>query len=155
MERGQGFERFHRTEAPRLRLLVAFMVDDQALRDPILIGSWLIVRHRWPELARQPRPDLWLLTMTLRALRHRGTPVTVAPVPQVETSLPGTDTAAVVAGLRALDPPLRLAVVLRHLLGLNLDEVADVADLPAQLIRDQLSRGLRSVEDHLDKRATG
>ncbi|MGH3568580.1 MAG: sigma factor-like helix-turn-helix DNA-binding protein [Pseudonocardia sp.] len=155
MERGQGFERFHRAEAPRLRLLVALMVDDQALRDPILTGSWLIVRHRWPELARQPRPDLWLLTMTLRTLRHRGAPLTVATVQQVETSLPCSEPAAVVAGLRALDPPLRLVVVLRHLLGLSLDEVADVADLPVQLIRDHLSRGLRSVEDHLDERATG
>ncbi|MGI9001164.1 MAG: hypothetical protein ACR2GH_05810 [Pseudonocardia sp.] len=155
MERGQGFEPFHRAQAPRLRLLVALMVDDQALRDPILTGSWLIVRHRWPELARQPRPDLWLLTLTLRTLRHRGVPLTVVPVPQVETSFPGVDTAAVVAGLRALDPPLRLVVVLRHLLGLNLDEMVDVAGLPAQLIREQLSCGLRSVEDHLGQRATG
>ncbi|MGH3614996.1 MAG: hypothetical protein ACRDRK_20860 [Pseudonocardia sp.] len=155
MERGQGFEPFHRAQAPRLRLLVALMVDDQALRDPILTGSWLIVRHRWPELARQPRPDLWLLTLILRTLRHRGDPLTVVPVPQVETLFPGVDTAAVVAGLRALDPPLRLVVVLRHLLGLNLDEMVDVAGLPAQLIGEQLSCGLRGVEDHLGRRAAG
>jgi len=54
------------------------------------------------------------------------------------------------AALMLLTPPVRAAIVLRHVDGLSVAEVAEALGRPQGTIKAQVHRGLRELRDHLE-----
>jgi RNA polymerase sigma factor (sigma-70 family) len=106
--------------------------------------------------ALQPRP--WLLTILLNLWRNSlrtaaRQPDLVAEVPEiadpgegVEQAVQRRETGRELAGLLAVLPPeQRAAVVLRHVSGLPVTEIAAILHRPEGTVKSHISRGLRRL----------
>jgi RNA polymerase sigma-70 factor (ECF subfamily) len=113
-----------------------------------------------PDRIRALRPRSWLLTITLnlwrnhqRALARRPppTPLDQAVDPpdllaDVEQSVGRRESDRELAALlTALPPDQRVAVVLRHVIGLPIAEIADVLGKSEGTVKSQIARGLRRL----------
>ena len=63
---------------------------------------------------------------------------------------PDPDAVALIAALARLPGPQRTAVVLHHLVGLPVAEVAREIGVPEGTVKARLSRGRRALALHLD-----
>jgi len=103
--------------------------------------------ERWPVVSRYDDPEAWVRLVAIRmlsnrtrqarnavrAVRRHGTPG-AAPAPNGD----GLDVAA---ALRRLPVGQRQVLVLHHLIGLSVLEVADALQLPSGTVKSRLSRG--------------
>jgi RNA polymerase sigma-70 factor (ECF subfamily) len=101
---------------------------------------------RWSEVSTYDDPAAWVRTVAFRlavsrwrktrnslvAWRRHGT----AHVPDLSP-----DHVALVAALRQISAPQREAIVLHHLVGLSVDEIADQTGTPTGTIKARLARG--------------
>jgi RNA polymerase sigma factor (sigma-70 family) len=120
-------------------------------------------------LALRPRP--WLVTIQLNVCRNWGRAQARRPdhpargqhaLPDGEQAAPGADvepqaelaeTSRELAGLLALLPPAqRYAVVLRHVAGMPVDEIAEVLGCPPGTVKSHVSRALSRLRTMLTPR---
>jgi RNA polymerase sigma factor (sigma-70 family) len=108
------------------------------LRDPGALRKWL--------LTIQSREAFRLLRRLRRFVRfdHRVTEIPVGG-PNADESL------AVRAALRTLPPRMRAAVVLRHMVGLSVAEVAAALGTSENTVKTQLRLGLVRLREALDE----
>ena len=141
------FDAFYgRTSAASVRALHA-MTGDLAEAQDVVQEAYARAWQRWSALREYDAPEAWVRTVAWRLavsrrrrarvglakLRDTGPPETVPP--------PGPEHVAVVAALRRLPPAQRRAVVLHHLVGLSVAEVAAETGVPAGTVKARLSRG--------------
>lgn len=106
------------------------------LKDPAALRSWL--------LTIQTREAFRLVRRLRRGFGLRGAVVEVAMTP-VST----TDSLAIRDALRTLPPRMRAAVVLHHMAGLTVPQVARALDRSENTIRSQLRIGLQRLREAL------
>jgi RNA polymerase sigma-70 factor (ECF subfamily) len=122
-----------------------------------------------PDRRRSLRPRAWLMTIAANVWRNyvRASsrhPVSLTgegdelarwlddrpgPSEQAENAL---DREVLVAALTQLPERYRMAVVLRHVVGMSYEEAAEVMGAPVGTVKAQVSRGLASLRGHLDPR---
>ncbi len=102
--------------------------------------------QRWDHVRRLDSPEAWVRTVAWRVATNRwrkgvnrwrahdreGVRVAGAP---------SEDTVALVAALRRLPEAQRRAIVLHHLVGLSVEEVAAETSAPSGTVKARLSRG--------------
>jgi len=106
------------------------------LRDPGSLRSWL--------LTIQAREAFRVVRRLRRSLGLRGTVVEV-PVAHVSPA----DSLVIREALRGLPPRMRAAVVLHHMAGLTVPQVARALDRSENTIRSQLRVGLQRLREAL------
>ena len=141
------FDAFYgRTSAASVRALHA-MTGDLAEAQDVVQEAYARAWQRWSVLREYDAPEAWVRTVAWRLavsrvrrarvglakLRNDGPPEDVAP--------PGPDHVALVAALRRLPAAQRRAVVLHHLVGLSVAEVATETGVPPGTVKARLSRG--------------
>lgn len=114
---------------------------------------------RWPKLRGYADPEGWVRTVAYRVavsswrkatnrltahLRH-GAP---ADVPEI-----GPEHVALVEALRALTPEQRRVVVLHHLVGLPVDEIARETGAAVGTVKSRLARGRQALATRLQELA--
>jgi RNA polymerase sigma-70 factor, ECF subfamily len=92
--------------------------------------------------------NTWRKSVT-RAAAHRR-----HGVPDDQAGL-SPDYLAIVAALRQIQPNHRQAIVLYHLVGLSVDEIAREAGVPAGTVKARLSRGRRALAALLGENVPG
>jgi RNA polymerase sigma-70 factor (ECF subfamily) len=121
-----------------------------------------------PERRRELKPRAWLLTIAANVWRNHvrtctrrpaltGVPVEEAagswtdhrPGPEERAAL-SDDRRRLVSALLKLPEHQRIAVVLRHVMGMSYAEVAEVQGCPVGTAKAQVSRGLSSLRRLLD-----
>lgn len=149
---GAAFER----EAPVLLAAARAMTLDPAEAEDLVQATFEIALRRVHQLRDPGALRSWLLTIqareafrTMRRLRRavgfRGSVVEI-PVAPVASA----DRLAVREALAGLPPRMRAAVVLHHMTGMTVPQVAAALGRSENTIRSQLKTGARRLREALD-----
>jgi RNA polymerase sigma-70 factor (ECF subfamily) len=151
----EAFGKALQREAPVLLAAArAITLDDAEAEDLVQATFELALRHR-ASLREPAALRRWLLTIQareafrlvrrLRRLVRLGPAVTEIAVPEPTTA----DSVAVRDALRSLSPRVRAAVVLHHMAGLPVAEVAAALGVSPNTVKTQLKVGLASLREAL------
>lgn len=153
------FDGFFAAHAARLVGQVYAVTGDLAEAQDCLQEAFAKAWLRWPAVSQHPDPVGWvrvtairLATSRFRRMRagRRALSRVGAPQPVAE---PSPDTVAVVAALRRIPVEQRVAIVLHHLVGLSVDQVASQTDTPTGTVKARLSRGRAALARLLSEEA--
>jgi RNA polymerase sigma-70 factor, ECF subfamily len=147
-----AFERFFADTCQLVVGMVAVTTGDVAAAEDAVQEAYLRAHQRWGRISTLDRPDLWVVRVATRiavsSWRRR----------RRETQL-GSEVEAKVAdsiariwtrwGLEGLSPQQRLAVVLHHVHGLPVADVAAAAGSSTETIRTHLKRARRRLRTRL------
>jgi len=141
------FDAFYAASAPRLVRQLHAMTGDLTEAQDCAQEAYARAWQRWSTVARYESPEAWvrqvawrLAVSRFRRARHgAGLLRRQGPPPDVAALSP--DRVALVAALRRLPEAQRRAIVLHHLGGLSVQEVADDTGVPVGTVKARLSRG--------------
>jgi RNA polymerase sigma-70 factor, ECF subfamily len=150
-----GFAAFYASSYHRLLGQLFAVTGDLAEAENALQEAYARAFVRWPRLREYDRPEAWvrrvalnLAAMAARSLRRRGRALLrLGPPPQVPELSP--DLIDLHDALRALPPGQRQVIVLHHLVGLPVDEVARELRLAPGTVKSRLARGRQAMADTL------
>lgn len=132
------------------------------------LRAYTALRGYAPERRRELKPRAWLLAVAANVWRNhvrtRTRRPALAGMPVEDVAGSWTDHSAgpeeraeladdrgrLVTALLQLSEQQRIAVVLRHVMGMSYAEVAEVQGCPVGTVKAQVSRGLRSLRRLLD-----
>lgn len=147
---------FVRREQPRLVRAITLLLDDQAVAEEIAQEALLRAVSRWEHVSGLASPGGWthrvainLATSQLRRwraerrARARVARGELAPEPDTDTAL------AVRAALAELPAAQRRVVVLRHVLGWQATQIAELDGMRPDAVRQQLRRARGALREHL------
>ena len=152
-----SFDEFYRTTSRRVMHHVYAMTGDRTEAQDCVQEAYARAWQRWAQLHRDDDrdgdPEAWVRTVARRiavsrwrrtrtAARHllvHGREQTVPP--------PSEDHRVLVDALRRIPEAQRHAVVLHHLVGLSVEEVARETGAPAGTVKARLSRGRAALAD--------
>jgi RNA polymerase sigma-70 factor (sigma-E family) len=139
--------------------LAALLLDDRESSEEVVQDAYVRVHAAWWRL-RDPDKALAYLRQAVvngsrSRMRHRLVARKHAPKPMPDApsaeygAMAEVDRSAVIAGLRALPPRQREAVVLRYYGDLSEAEIARVMGVSAGTVKSSVSRGLAALSTHL------
>ncbi len=157
----EGFDAFYQGSAHQvLRQLYAMCGNLEEARDCLQEGyarAW----QRWDRLASYDNPAAWVRTaswqVAISRWRHARR---LFAVPAAVSSQPDSfeqvaDLVSLSAAIRTLPSRQREAIVLHHLAGLSIDEIAAQVHAPPGTVKARLSRGRAALAKQLDDREDG
>jgi RNA polymerase sigma-70 factor (ECF subfamily) len=150
-----SFDAFYRTSRQRLFDCLYALTGDRAEAQDAVHEAYARAWQRWSRVADYADPEAWVRTVARRiaisrwrrarnrlvAHRRIGEP---PPLPG-----PGPDSVVLVGALARIPPAQRTAIVLHHLVGLPVAEVAAETGVPVGTVKARLSRGRRALADLL------
>jgi RNA polymerase sigma-70 factor (ECF subfamily) len=157
----EGFDLFYQGSARQvLRQLYAMCGDLEEARDCLQEGyarAW----QRWDHLSSYDNPAAWVRTAAWRVAISRwrhgrrllGIQEVQSPQPDAFELL--ADLVSLSTAIRKLPPRQREAVVLYHLSGLSIDEIAGQVHSPPGTVKARLSRGRAALAQQLGDREDG
>ena len=142
-----SFDDFYRATSRRVLHHVYALTGDLAEAQDCVQEAYARAWQRWSRVQTHDDPEGWVRTVARRVavsrwrrtrtamgyLLHHGRPETM--------SAPSEDHALLVRALRDLSQPQRDAVVLHHLVGLSVEEVAQRTASPPGTVKARLHRG--------------
>ena len=152
-----GFDAFYARTAPGLVRQLHAMTGDLPEAQDCVQEAFARAWQRWSRLDRYDAPEAWVRTVAwrlavsrfrrvtsgARALRRYGA---AAQLPE-----PSADRVALLAALARIPAVQRRAVVLHHVAGLSVQEVADETGVPVGTVKARLSRGRTRLAALLDE----
>ena len=132
------------------------VTGDLAEAENVLQEAYVRAFARWSQVRAYDRPEAWvrrvalnLAAMAARRLRRRAAALLrVGPPPAVPELSP--EFLDLHNALRALPLGQRHVIVLHHLVGLPVEEVARELRVPTGTVKSRLARGRRALADVLD-----
>lgn len=147
--------------APRLRALGLRLCGNAADADDLVQDTFLQAYRRWSTLQNQTNPGPWLFTIAARACRRRSARRRATRMPAFSELAPFADTtvadlrenasptraaesaearAAMESAIATLPAPFRFALVLKDILELPTDDVAEVLGVKPQTVKTRVHR---------------
>jgi RNA polymerase sigma-70 factor (ECF subfamily) len=153
---GGAFEDFYAATVDRLHGQLFVVTGDLHETEEVVQEAFVRAASRWARLKDYDLPEAWvrrvamnLATDQRRRVRRRvALLVRIGPSPQVPAL--SVDRVAVVEALATLPRSYRQAVVLHHLLGLPVKEVAKQLRVPVGTVKARLARARRALAKQLD-----
>ncbi|MGW2630851.1 RNA polymerase sigma factor [Streptomyces chattanoogensis] len=166
-----GFTELVRVHASAVHAFLLRVTGNAAEADDLgqetFLRAYTALQGYSAERRRALRPRAWLMTIATNVWRNHvrtciRRPVAAAPVEESCESWPdegpgpqehaetAADRALLVAALARLPERARVAVVLRHVVGLSYAEVAEVQGCPVGTVKAQVSRGLSVLRELLE-----
>lgn len=151
MNGADTFDEFYRGSRQRLFQAVYGMCGDAAEAQDAVQEAYARAWQRWPQVGGYHDPEAWVRTVARRIAisrwrkaRNRLLAHHRAGEP---AALPGPDpgTMALMRALDQLAAPQRVAIVLHHLVGLSVSEIATETGVAAGTVKARLSRGRRAL----------
>ena len=142
-----GFDAFYVATAPRLVRQLHAMTGDLGEAQDCVQEAYARAWQRWGAVQAYDAPEAWVRQVAWRLAVSRfrrarvGAGLLRREGPPDDVAAPGPDRVALVAALRQLPEAQRRALVLHHLGGLTVDEVAAETGSPAGTVKARLSRG--------------
>jgi RNA polymerase sigma-70 factor (ECF subfamily) len=152
------FEQFYNASYQRLVWeLFAVTGGDLPEAEDVLQEAYVRASLHWKRIRTYQAPDAWVRRVALnlassaarRTRRRAAALLRVAPSPPVPGSELSTESLDLGAGLRALPMSQRQAIVLHHLVGLSVEEIAGQLHLPSGTVKSRLARGRKTLARHL------
>ena len=155
MRDAEGFDAFYAGASRRvlhqMYAMTGNLADAQELAQEAYARAW----QRWSSVSAFDDPEAWVRTVAWRlaASRWRKTKNGVAAMlrhgPPEHTPEPSVDNVALVAALRQIPDAQRRAIVLHHLAGLSVAEVAHEVGSPEGTVKARLARGRAALAELL------
>jgi RNA polymerase sigma-70 factor (ECF subfamily) len=150
-----GFDDFYAASSPRLVRALHAMTGDRAEAQDVVQEAYARAWQRWSTVSRYDAPEAWVRQVAWRLAVSRARRAKVGlgklrqngPAPDVPALEP--DHVALVAALRQIPAEQRRAIVLHHLVGLSVAEVAAECGVPDGTVKARLSRGRNALADLL------
>jgi RNA polymerase sigma-70 factor (ECF subfamily) len=156
-----GFEGFYHGTRQRVVTFLYALSGDRAEAQDAAQEAYVRAWQRWSTISGYDDPEAWVRKVGYRlcvnrwrkarnrvvAYRRHGAGEAVEP--------PSEDTVALVAALKALPMPERVAITLHHLLDLPVAEVAAQTGAPANTVKARLVRGRRTLAGLLGREPSG
>lgn len=165
MSQEREFDEFYLGSVRRVTAQVIALLGDHAEAEDAVQEAYARAWQRWSSVSRMDDPVAWVRVVAYRikvsawrsavrrtvAHRRHGPP---ADVPDLSP-----DSVALIAALRRIPEAQRRAIVLYHLAGLTVEQVAAEVGVPAGTIKARLSRGRTALAGLLgetkDEQTTG
>ena len=146
-----GFEQFYAASSARVLRALHALTGDLAEAQDVVQEAYARAWQRWPTIRAYDVPEAWVRQVAWRLavsrarrakvglgkLRRHGLP---PDVPGLEP-----DHVALVTALREIPAEQRRAVVLHHLVGLSVAEIATECGVPDGTVKARLSRGRKAL----------
>ncbi|MEV4210362.1 SigE family RNA polymerase sigma factor [Micromonospora sp. NPDC049662] len=151
----QAFREFVTSEVASLRKLAYVTCGDWHTAEDAVANALIKLYPRWRKL---DRPDLYVKTMVYRAAidetrrpwrRERPTGDALPDVVVRDPAVATDERMRLRVALDAVPARQRAAVVLRHYLGLSLEDTAGVLNCTVGAAKSQASRGLAKLRESL------
>jgi RNA polymerase sigma-70 factor, ECF subfamily len=155
MTGGGSFEAFYTGSVGRLLGQLFLITGDLHEAEEVVQEAFARASVRWSWLRDYNAPEAWVRRVAMnlaadraRKLRRQARAILRLGPPQ-EVAEVSVGTLALVEALRSLPMRQRQAIVLHHLVGLPVEEVAQTLRVPAGTVKSQLSRGRRTLAARL------
>lgn len=147
MPDADSFDDFYRTTRVRVCAYVYVLTGDFAEAQDAAQEAYVRAWERWRTVGGYADPEAWIRGVAWRIAANRWRKARnrltahrrygAAP----PTPGPNEDSVAVTGALRRLPAPQRVAIVLHHLVGLPVEQVARDTGVPVGTVKARLSRG--------------
>ncbi|NHC43952.1 SigE family RNA polymerase sigma factor [Motilibacter aurantiacus] len=162
MSETSSFDAFYAASARRVLHAMYAMTGDLAEAQDCVQEAYARAWQRWGRVAGYDDPEAWVRTVAWRLAVNRwrrGRNALAALVrhgPPPPGRPPSEDNVAIVAALRQIPEAQRRAIVLHHLCGHSVEDVARETEAPVGTVKARLSRGRAALaallsEDEPDK----
>lgn len=161
----EDFTAFYVASSRRLLGHVYAMVGDLAEAEDALQDAYARAWQRWNRVRALEDPEAWIRTVAFRiavsSWRKARNRVVAHRRGEPRDDMPGAspDRLAVITALREIPAEQRRAVVLHHLVGLSIEEIAHETGSPPGTVKSRLARGRRAlagrVSEFADDPGTG
>ena len=150
MTEADDFDLFYAATSRRLVRQIFAMTGDLGEAEDAVQEAYIRAWRRWPRIRAYDDPEAWLRVVAYRITvnswqkaRNRLT----AHRAGRQQELPGLspDLVALVSALRKIPEAQRRAIVLHHLAGLSVEEIAHETGAPAGTVKARLARGRRAL----------
>jgi RNA polymerase sigma-70 factor (ECF subfamily) len=151
-----SFDTFYRASRQRLYACLVALTGNASEAQDAVHEAYARAWQRWSTVGDYADPEAWVRTVARRIAVSRWRRARAAVIAHRRagppSSLPGPDpdNVALVGALARLPLPQRTAVVLHHLVGLPVAEVARETGVPVGTVKARLSRGRRALAVLLD-----
>lgn len=155
MTGGGSFEEFYTGAVSRLLGHLFLVTGDLHEAEDVVQEAFARASVRWSWLRDYNAPEAWVrrVAMNLAADRARKLRRHASAIlkmgPPTETPEVSVETLALVEALRTLPVRQRQAIVLHHLVGMPVEDVALTLRAPAGTVKSLLSRGRRALAARL------
>lgn len=147
MENADDFDAFYHATRGRLLHQMYAMTGNISDAQDCVQEAYARAWQHWTKVSDHVNPEAWLRTVAWRiaASRWRKLKNGIAAMarygPPAHSPEPATDNVALVTALREIPEAQRRAIVLHHLIGLSVDEVARETGVASGTVKARLSRG--------------
>jgi RNA polymerase sigma-70 factor (ECF subfamily) len=149
------FDTFYMGSARRVLGQVYAMTGDRAEAEDAVAEAYLKAWDRWSTVRDCDSPEAWVRRVASRiavsSWRKAVNRIRAHHRDTLDQELDGLspDHVALVHALRRIPAPQRRVIVLHHLVGLNVAEIAREVGAPAGTVKTWLSRGRRALAEQL------
>jgi RNA polymerase sigma-70 factor (sigma-E family) len=151
------FDAFYAGSSGRVLGQLYAMTGNRAEAEDAVAEAYARAWQRWSTVRDSDSPEAWVRRVASRIAvsnwrkavnrlraHHRDTPAQ-------QTAGLSPDHVALVAALRQIPADQRRVIVLHHLVGLSVAEIAVEVGAPAGTVKARLARGRRAVAQHLSE----
>ena len=148
------FEEFYAATWRRLYRSLVLITTSPADAEDVLQEAFGKAARGWNNVSRMNNPEAWVRRVAVNAAMdlHRRSKRQRAAYSRLEPAAAATDdlSVEVMQALATLPVDERQVVVLHHLLGLTVAEIADEVHRPTGTVKAQLVRGRRRLATELE-----
>jgi RNA polymerase sigma-70 factor (ECF subfamily) len=147
MSAQETFDRFYRDTQQRILAYLYAVCGDLATARDLTQEAYARAWQRWNRLARYDDPEAWVRTVGWRLASSRWRAarrwLAVRERAGAPDSVPGpsAENVALSTALQRIPPAQRQAVILHHLYGMSIAEIASATNAPPGTVKARLSRG--------------
>jgi RNA polymerase sigma-70 factor (ECF subfamily) len=151
----EGFDAFYTGTSRRVLHQMYAMTGNLADAQELVQEAYARAWQRWSAVSTYDEPEAWVRTVAWRLAASRwrkarnGVAAMLRHGPADHAPEPSVDNVALVAALRQIPEAQRRAVVLHHLAGLSVTEVAHETGAPEGTVKARLSRGRAALAELL------
>jgi RNA polymerase sigma-70 factor (sigma-E family) len=148
----EAFDGFYLASRDRLVLQVAALTGDPAEALDHVQEAFIRAWTRWDRISAYDDPEGWVRRVAVNqavSRWRRARRVVLRPAADVDRIHLDAEQQAVIVALHRLRPREREAVVLHHLIGYSVEEIATELSVPTGTVKSWLSRGRARLEREL------
>jgi len=154
-QRAAEFDAFYQGSSRRVLHQMYAMTGNLADAQELVQEAYARAWQRWSSVSTYDEPEAWVRTVAWRLAASRwrkaknGVAAMLRHGPPADTPEPSIDNVALVAALRQIPEAQRRAIVLHHLGGRSVAEVAHETGVPEGTVKARLARGRAALAELL------
>jgi RNA polymerase sigma-70 factor (ECF subfamily) len=150
-----NFDAFYSSSVRRITGQLYAMTGSRVEAEDCVQEAYARAWQRWDRVSGYGDPEAWVRTVAYRVSISTWRKTANMRVAHRRHGAPddphgmSPDYVAIIAALRKIAPRQRQAIVLYHLVGLSVEEIATETGVPAGTVKARLSRGRQALAPHL------